>query len=64
MTTETNTAPVEDDNEAKATTDLEETTAETKKQIPLTVPVTGRPGGPGTGADGNYDPHGTNPNVN
>ncbi|MFK0246960.1 hypothetical protein ACIQUM_19850 [Amycolatopsis azurea] len=63
MTTETNTAPVEDDNEAKATADLEETTTETKK-VPLTVPVPGRPGGPGTGADGNYDPHSTDPTVN
>ncbi|MEU3623465.1 hypothetical protein BS329_27500 [Amycolatopsis coloradensis] len=62
MTTETNTAPVDD--EATATEGLAEGVTETKKPIPLTVPVPGRPGGPGTGGDGNWDPHGTKPPVN
>ncbi|MFE6613759.1 hypothetical protein [Amycolatopsis sp. NPDC057786] len=59
MTTETNTAPVND--EATATEDLEETTTQVKKTIPATVPVPGRPG---AGADGNYDPNSTEPTVN
>ncbi|WP_410648733.1 hypothetical protein [Amycolatopsis sp. cmx-4-54] len=55
MTTETNTAPVND--EATATEDLEETL----KPQPITAPVPPRPG---TGADGNWDPYGTNPPSN
>lgn len=56
MTTETNTAPVDD--EATATEDLEETTP---KRKPITAPVPPRPG---TSPDGNWDPNGTNPPVN
>ncbi|MGY6658977.1 hypothetical protein ACXIZN_43175 [Amycolatopsis sp. TRM77291] len=56
MTTETNTAPVDD--EATATEDLEETTPKPK---PITAPVPPRPG---TSPDGNWDPNGTNPPVN
>ena len=53
MTTETNTAPVDD--EATATEDL----TETPKPTPLTAPVP--PGRPGQGGDGNYDPNKTPP---
>ncbi|MFI7117825.1 hypothetical protein [Amycolatopsis sp. WAC 04169] len=56
MTTETNTAPVDD--EATATEDLEETTPKPK---PITAPVPPRPG---TSPDGNWEPNGTNPTVN
>ncbi|WP_410601830.1 hypothetical protein [Amycolatopsis sp. lyj-90] len=55
MTTETNTAPVED--EATATEDLEET----PKPGPITAPVPPRPG---TRPDGNWEPNGTKPPVN
>ncbi|MEV7549210.1 hypothetical protein AB0N89_06255 [Amycolatopsis sp. NPDC089917] len=58
MTTETNTAPVEDD-EAKATEDLEET----PKPGPIKAPVPPRPGG-GVSPDGNWEPNGTKPPVN
>ncbi|SFG69981.1 hypothetical protein [Amycolatopsis regifaucium] len=53
MTTETSTAPVED--EATATEDLEATPK------PITAPVPPRPG---TSPDGNWEPNGTNPPVN
>ncbi|MFC9252400.1 hypothetical protein [Amycolatopsis thailandensis] len=57
MTTETNTAPVDD--EATATEDLEETTP---KPVPITAPVPPRPGG--VRPDGNWEPNGTKPPVN
>jgi hypothetical protein len=55
MTTETNTAPVDD--EATATEDL----TETPKPTPFTAPVPSRQG---QGGDGNYDPYGTKPPSN
>ncbi|WP_167333168.1 hypothetical protein [Amycolatopsis decaplanina] len=55
MTTETHTAPVDD--EATATEDLETT----PKPKPITAPVPPRPG---TSPDGNWEPNGTNPPVN
>lgn len=56
MTTETNTAPVDD--EAVATEDLEEPTPKPK---PITAPVPPRPG---TSPDGNWDPLGNPPKSN
>ncbi|GAB3705856.1 hypothetical protein GCM10027598_07540 [Amycolatopsis oliviviridis] len=57
MTTETNTAPVDD--EATATEDLEET----QKPGPVTAPAP-TPTRTGVRPDGNWEPNGTKPPVN